>query len=65
MLYWIRKLYLFRKGTRNMNNPTYIGRTYRKFESALNLYADRIVKTVGHADGILGFETMDHLLIAG
>ena len=61
MLYWIRKLYLFRKGTRNMNNPTYIGRTYRKFESALNLYADRIVKTVGHAEGVLGFETMDHL----
>ncbi|MBQ4350945.1 MAG: alpha-mannosidase [Clostridia bacterium] len=44
-----------------MNNPTYIGRTYRKFESALNLYADRIVKTVGHAEGVLGFETMDHL----
>ena len=44
-----------------MNTPTYIGRTYRKFESVLDLYAAKIMKTVGHAGKVLGCETAEHL----
>ena len=44
-----------------MNNPTYIGRTYRKFESVLELYAAHILKPVGQADAVLGYETDEHL----
>ena len=39
-----------------MNNPSYIERTYEKFESVLDLYAAKIMKTVGHAGPVFAFE---------
>ena len=44
-----------------MNNPTYIERTYKKFRNVLNLYAAKIMKTVGQAGMVLGYETAEHL----
>ncbi len=44
-----------------MNNPSYIGRTYRKFENVLELYARHILKPVGQADAVLGYECDEHL----
>ena len=44
-----------------MNNPTYIERTYSKFERVLNLYAARIMKTVGQAGLVFSFTPDEHL----
>ena len=44
-----------------MNNPSYIDRTYEKFESVLEIYAARILKTVSQACPVYACETMEHL----
>ena len=44
-----------------MNNQIYIDRTYRKFDSALKLYAKKILTTVGQAGPVFALETVDHL----
>ncbi|MBQ9717569.1 MAG: hypothetical protein IJV76_06210, partial [Clostridia bacterium] len=44
-----------------MNNKAYIDRTYRKFDSVLNIYARYLLKTVAKTDAVLALETADHL----
>ena len=44
-----------------MNNKAYIDRTYKKFDSVMNLYSRYLLKNVAKTDAVLAFETADHL----
>ena len=44
-----------------MNHNSYIQRTYKKFDSVLELYARRIFRVIGTADEVLSLATDDHL----
>ena len=44
-----------------MNHNAYIERTYKKFDSILELYARKIFRVIGEADEVLSYATDDHL----
>ncbi|MBO5257603.1 MAG: alpha-mannosidase [Clostridia bacterium] len=44
-----------------MNNKAYIDRTYKKFDSVMNIYARYLFKSVAKTDAVLALETADHL----
>ncbi|MBQ8578168.1 MAG: alpha-mannosidase [Clostridia bacterium] len=44
-----------------MNQQAYINRTYRKFDSILELYAKKIFRVIGDAEAVTAYATDDHL----